>query len=178
MGLFTTAILTLATAGTQIAGGIASNNEAKYNASILEQQAGMIDQQKSLEGYQYNRAIRQLEGKSVARTAKAGFNLSGSPMAVMIDSLTQMEMDKSIGQYNLEVQKRFTLSNAQNVRQRGKTAMISGFSNAFSTVLAGGFDYGMKAGMFSGSTLQTANSAMIRGTNGMATRVPTRTYKF
>jgi len=162
MGLFTTLAIGLgvASAGQSIAGGIAANKEAKYNASVMEQQAGMIDAQKGLEGYQYDRAKNQLFGKGVARTAKAGFELSGSPMAVMIDSLTQLEMDKSVGQYNLEVQKRFALSSADQYRRRGKTALASGYANAFSSILKAGFDAGMGSGMFkSGSISDPRGSA-------------------
>jgi hypothetical protein len=121
-----------------------------------------------------------MAGTVSARTAKAGLDLSGSPMAVMIDNLTQMELDKSIGNYNLEVQKRYALSTADAYKRQGKAAMTSAMSNAFSTVLKGGFDYGMKSGMFggTGTTLQKSDSAMIRNLNGTVSRVPVRSYTF
>jgi hypothetical protein len=182
MGLFTAAILgiTALQAGQSIIQGQAANKEAKYNAGLLDQQAANIDVQKSLEGAQYDRAKGQLVGKSISRTAKAGFNLSGSPMAVMIDSLTQLEMDKSVGQYNLDIQKRNAQMTANQYRRNGKTALMSGYSNAFSSVLMGAAEIGM-AGGFDGlksTPKQTFKTAQIRGTNGMVTTVPVRPYKF
>jgi hypothetical protein len=171
MGLFTAATvgLGLAQAGTQVAGGIATNNEAKYNASILNKQAdaitaqqGMITAQQGLEAYQYNRAIGQTIGTGTARVAKSGLKMSGSPMAVLIDTQTQMELDKSIGQYKLEIQKynleankQYTIAQAEAVKRKGKSALMSGVTNAFSTLLNTGMSFG--AGGF--DTKYTANIA-------------------
>lgn len=151
MSLFPTLLLAGTQATQQISAGIAANNEAKYNAGLYEQKAGIIDMQKSLEAGQYNRAKGQLAGKSIARTAKAGFEMSGSPMAVMIDSLTQLELDKAIGQYNLETQKRYAQATADEYKRRGRASMTAAYSNAFSTILRGGFDYATSSGLFSGN---------------------------
>ena len=153
MGLATAALVTLGTvsAGLQLASGFAASREAKYageyNAKIYEQQAGMIEEQKGLEAYQYNRTIRKMRGTAIARTAKSGLLLSGSPLNVMIDTETQLLLDKSIGQYNLEVQKRRALSGAQYYRYTGqqasKAALFGGYTNAFTTLLSTGFTAGM-----------------------------------
>lgn len=137
MGLMTAAIGIMG-AGSQIAGGIAGYQEGRYNATVLAQQAGMITAQKELEAAQYDRAIRFTVGKTIARTAGAGLEMSGSPMAVMIDTVTQMEMDKAIGQYNLEVQRRFTLAGASMEKRRGAMALTTGIMGGFSTALQTG----------------------------------------
>ena len=177
MGLFTSLALTAATAGLQIGQGVSANNEAKYNASLSEQKAQQIDIQKGLEGYQADRSINKMRGTIISRTAANGLDMSGSPMASMIDTLTQMELDKSIGQYNLEVEKRNALSTADQYRRQGQSALMAGYANAFSSILQGSFLASQRYGTPS-IPKQTSRSAMIRGTNGAVTRVPTRPYQF
>ncbi len=145
MGAVTTALIGLGvlSAGMQIASGITKSKEieteAEYNAAIYEQKAGMVEAQKGLEAYQYDRARGKARGKAIAVTAKAGLLLSGSPMAVMIDTETQMLLDKAVGQYNLEVEKRYALSGAAEYRRTGKiaskTALWAGYTNAFTSLL-------------------------------------------
>lgn len=95
--------------------------EAKYNAGVYQQQAGMIENQKNLQAAQDNRQIRFTAGKHIAMVTAKGIELSGSPMAVLSDTLTQLEMDKAIGQYNLEVQKYGVLSQAESTLRKGDT---------------------------------------------------------
>ncbi len=125
----------LAMGATQVIGGMMQNKEAKYNASVLYQQAGMIDEQKKLQAYQDDRAIRKVMGQTVAATASKGLQMSGSPIAIMIDTRTQLEMDKAIGQYNLEVQKYGVIASAEAEKRRGKTAMYSGITKGLTSVM-------------------------------------------
>jgi len=134
MGAMTSVMVGLGavSAVQQVMGGFAAGEEAdynaaqtlsesRYNASILEQQAGMIEDQKNLKLAQDKRVIRFTMGKTVSMTAGKGIELSGSPMAIMIDTQTQMEMDMAIGQYNLEVQKYGVLSQREATLRRGET---------------------------------------------------------
>lgn len=125
-------------AGLSIAGGYAQKREAEYNAALLRQQAGMVGEQQKLEAMRYDRAIRRAEGQTVARTAASGLELSGSPMAIMIDTITQMELDKAIGQYNLEVQKTYIHGQARQTQMAGRRAVQAGYTGAFSSLLQGG----------------------------------------
>lgn len=158
MGLMTSLLVGMgvATATTQVIGGMAAKDEAdynasialsesKYNASVLHQQAGMIEDQKKLQAAQANRAIRMIMGRTTAVTAAKGIEISGSPMAIMIDTRTQLEMDKLIGQYNLDVQKYGVISQAEQVlrvgetraasyRRAGVTARTAGYTGALSTL--------------------------------------------
>lgn len=164
MSMMTAALVTMAviTAGSKIAGGMASKKEAERNARMFEEQAGiqagMIDEQKRIEGAQYDRARGRMRGKATARTAKAGLLLSGSPLAVMIDTETQMLMDRAIGRYNLDVQKVNVLNQSQatafQYRQQGKAAERSGFTNAFTTLLTTGMTIGMM-------NMPSSNSATV-----------------
>jgi len=147
MGLFTSVLAIAATAGSQIYKGMEQKKTANRNAAIADQQAGLIDEQAGLEAYRYDRAKQRYAGAATARTAKSGFAMSGSPMAVMLDSLTQIELDKSIGQFNLDMEKRYARSGADEYRRQGSSAFSQGLVNAFSSTLRGGYDYGMRSGM-------------------------------
>ena len=178
MGLMTTLLVGMgvATAASQIMGGIGAKkeadynasvamSEAKYNASVLHQQAGMIEEQKKLQGAQDDRAIRFITGRTVSATAGKGIELSGSPMAILVDTITQMETDKLIGQYNLDVQKYGVTSQAESVirrgettaaqyRRSGKTARAAGYmgglTTLFQTAAYSSFDVGKTAKKGSG----------------------------
>lgn len=163
--------VTGATAATQVMAGNAQGNQYKYNAGLYDQQAKQIDVQKAIEAGQYNRAMRRTSGSIIARTAGAGLTMSGSPMAVLVDNLTQMEMDKSIGQYNLEVQKRYALATGSEYRRQAGVAVRQGYTNAFSTVLRGGFDYAMSSGMF-----RTGNNTIVGGRGGRSTGIQSTPY--
>lgn len=155
MGLATAAIVGLgtatATAGMQIAQGYSQakeiNRQGEYNAQVYEQQAGMIGEQARLEGLQYDRARARTASVGIVRTAGAGLLMSGSPAAVMVDTETQMLLDKSIGQYNFEVQKRYALSGANyyrtTAREQANASIFGRYSNAFSTALNTGFSAGL-----------------------------------
>jgi len=175
MGFATTALVALGVmqVGTSIASGYAQKKEADYNARLLEQSAGMYDFQsslieknKQLEAYQINRQIGQVMGSSRAMTAGKGITLSGSPMAIMLDTYTQMEIDKRIGQsnyeiqkYNVAVEKSRTLSQAEAYRRQGRNAVFAGYTNAFTQALQTGVNFGMMSG---GSGGNYANTSMGR----------------
>lgn len=148
MGLAT--VIGIGLAGATLASSIGEKKEAEYNAkqavaessynaSALYQQAGMIDDQKKLQAYQDSRLIRFTMGKTVSSAAGRGIELSGSPMAIMIDTRTQLEMDKAIGQYNLSVQKYSVLSEAESVKRGG-------------AITAGQYERSGKAALTSGIT--------------------------
>jgi hypothetical protein len=123
--------------------GKISKAQANYNAAMLEGKAKWIDLQKETEAAQYDRFRGRFIGKSVAAVAGAGLMMSGSPMAVLLDSVTQINIDKAVGQANLEQQKRFTLASADMERVNGKNAMRQAYTNAFSTALNSGSNYAL-----------------------------------
>jgi len=128
--------------------------QAGYNeqADLLEIEIAALDQKKVLEGSRYARQRRRVEGTVIARTAKSGFKLSGSPLTVLLDDLSQLELDESIGQFNIEMEKfnvrgeQYQLrsgaiasgSSAASARSSGKLATKVGYTNAFSSLLSTG----------------------------------------
>lgn len=154
----TTAIL----GATMIAGGAMSaysqvkgasmqakaiQQQADYNAQIYEQQGQMILEKKKVQDYQFNREAARVRGAIVAKTAGKGFQMSGSPLAILIDNETQMQFDKAVEDYNLDVERNFASSAATATRQTGvnqaRLAKYTGYSNAFSTMLNTGTNLGM-----------------------------------
>jgi len=126
---------TVMSVGSSISQGYQAKGQADYQAKLLEQKAGIIDQKKAIEAQQYDRMSRQFAGKLRARAAASGLEMSGSPAAVLIDSLAQIEFDKQLGQYNLEVDKIYNLNSANMYKAQGKMAVSQGYSKAFSTIM-------------------------------------------
>jgi len=153
---------------TSIISGNAQNTEAKLNARIYEQQAGFTDILSKLEGERSDIArdielsqMRREKSKMVStlasRTAGSGLDMSGSPMTVMLDNITQAGIDEAITKYNYATEKAANqygreqekvsyLSRASQLRYKGKIAKMTGYSNAFTTLMKGGYDYGTAKG--------------------------------
>jgi|SRR3990167_5578955 len=138
-------------AATQIGGANTQaksiQRQAEYNAQIYDQQAAMVLEKKKISEYQFNRQAAQMRGSIIAKTAGKGLTLSGSPLAILIDTETEMQFDKAIQDYNLDIERNYAMSGATNIRQQGaaeaRAARFSGYSNAFSTILNTGATLGM-----------------------------------
>lgn len=119
--------------------------QGEFNAQIYEQQAEMIKEKKKIQDYQFNRQAALVRGAIVSRTAGKGLLLSGSPLAILIDNESQMQFDKAIEDYNLDVESNFAKSGAIQQRATGaeqaKLAKSTGYSNAFSTLMNTGTNF-------------------------------------
>ena len=117
--------------------------QGEYNAQVLEQQSQMVAEQAKLKDAQDTRNMARVRSTEIARTGKNGLMLSGSPLAVMVDNETQMQLDKNVNQYNYTVQQNYLQSGANSYRyqagQNAKLAKMQGYSNAFSTMLKTAF---------------------------------------
>jgi len=196
--------VTAASAVSQIAGGYAAKEQADINARLYEQQGAFytqrgdlnallyedqakfldqlsgltserLDIQRDIDLTQQRRRKNQVASAVMARTARAGLEFSGSPVAIMVDNLTQAGIDEEITKYNYTMEKitsqynfaqekiaartnasearisgRLAQSNLQmkasNLRFQGITARNTAYSNAFSTLLKGGYNYGRRTG--------------------------------
>lgn len=132
-----------ASAGMSVAGGQTQSKnikkQAEANAQIYEQQAGMVLEKKKISDYQFSRDAGRIRGSIVASAAGKGLFLSGSPAAILADNESQMQFDKAIEDYNLNVERNYALSGAQNTRAQGamnaRAARSAGYMQAFSTLL-------------------------------------------
>jgi hypothetical protein len=165
--------LTAFQVASQVGQGYAQQAEAKYNASLLEGKAKLIDVQKEIEFAQYERMKNRMLSTSVANVAAAGLMPTGSAAAAMIDAQTNIGIDQAIGQFNFEQEKRYTLAEAAAIKRKGAQAVIAGYTNAFSTALKGGFMYGQQKGWF--NTDAGARTGNIGpGTTSHGIKVPSR----
>lgn len=136
-----TAVSGLVSAGTSIAEGVAQKNAAEQNAQIFEAQAANIQTQKSILAGQYRTKTAQLKGTAVATAAHSGVKISGGVAQSISQSITQLQIEQSYEQYNLDVQKQKALDEAALQRYKGRQALMSGFLNAGTTALSAGSDY-------------------------------------
>lgn len=132
--------------GSAISQGMAGNQQAKdikkqadYNASVYQQQADMTSEAKQLADYQNRRNMAKMRGATIAHAAGAGFDFGGSPLAIMVDNETQMNLDSAVQDYNFDVQRNRYQSEAAMTRwtgdQQARLAKTKGYSDAFSTAL-------------------------------------------
>ena len=153
--------LGLASAYSSISGGYAANEDAQFNASIKHQQAGMIAQQQDILAIQDARALRFASGNIRSTAAAKGIEMSGSPMAILIDTQAQMDMDAAIGQYNLEVKKQYTMAEAGSLQRAGKRAIKSGYTSGITTMFMTAVSaYNPK---FTPKTINTPKPSLLSG---------------
>lgn len=153
MAIGTTALIAagaFSAASSVMAGNANAKNiqkQAEYNAQIYDQQGQMILEKKKIQDYQFHRQAAQARGTIISRTAGKGLLLSGSPLAILADNESQMQFDKAIGDYNLDIEKNYAQSGASYMRETGyqqsRLARYTGYTNAFSTLLNTGANYGM-----------------------------------
>ena len=179
MGAMTALMVGLgaASAVSQITGGMQAKQEAEtnaaairaesaYNAGVYEQQAGMIEQQKNLKLTQDQRLMRFAQGKHVAVTSAKGLQLSGSALAILNDSMTQMQMDTAITQYNYDVEKYAVKSQGESVRRKGATMSeqyMSSGRTAMTAGIVGGLTSLMQVGFYSAARNYTPNKINTSG---------------
>jgi len=174
MGAMTAAMLGMGalSAGAQMWGGIQSNaegernaqaveGESQYNAGVYRQQGQMVEQQKNLKASQDARKIRFAEGTHTAITAAKGIQMSGSAVAVLTDTLTQMELDKAITSYNYDVEKHGLESQAVSTERQGAT-LASQYRSKGRNAMTAGIVGGLTT--FTGSVL-TASARLYKAPN-------------
>ena len=125
----------------QIGQGRAQQDEANYNAQLVEQEAENIEISKKIDYGKFQRLKGQFLSTSTANVAGSGIALQGSAVAVMVNAQTQINIDQAIGQFNLDQEKNYKLNQADSIRRQGDQSVRTGYSNAFSTLLGGASSY-------------------------------------
>jgi len=151
MGAFTSTMLAVGV-GMQAYGQYSAGQKAKdayeYNANVFNAQENMLAEQKALTAKEHERTIRHLEGATTVAVAGSGYDMSGSYLEVMKDTLTQAHLDKEKELYNLEAERMLAKSRASEARRMGDNASRAGTIGAFSTVLTGGSKWYQQYGGF------------------------------
>jgi hypothetical protein len=168
----TTAVMSLVGTGTQAYGQYTAGQDyqaaSNYNAALQQQRAQAIDVRKGLTDEQFARIYSRLEGESVSAVAGSGYDYSGSFLEVVNDTLTQVELDRQIAIYNLELEKNQALSHAEELRYQGDVMARSGKVDALSTLLTQGNEWYQKYGGFSQPTfpLEGTRPSGVAGPSG------------
>lgn len=160
----TMAVLGMAGAGLgafgQYQSGQDAKNQAEYNAKVAQQEAGLIRtsgnrevdiirQNAILDEYRQRKSLRESTGTQVARYAKSGVAFTGSPLDAIADSISNAELEISIGQWNARNNAATTAWNTENAargaestasmrRWEGGQAARAGTTKALSTLLTSG----------------------------------------
>lgn len=169
-------------AGKQQAQAI--ERQAEYNAQVYDQQAATITHKQKLLQHRDIREAAQVRGAITAQTAGKGLMLSGSPMAILADTESEMALDRAIGQYNLELDKHYAKSGAMHYREQGRmdarSARRQGYMSAFSTALQAGSSYAMSSANPLAPRQTVYRPTASKGGRTFKSRVPgsTRTYKY
>ena len=113
----------------------------KFNASLDEQQAGMIRENNALSQLQARKRLKLVTGKQRALFSKAGVTFSGSPNNVIEDTVSELELNISILNFNNMVKAKGFESKAERRRTAGRQALRSGQLRSGQTLLTsiGGF---------------------------------------
>ena len=135
----------LASTFMQVSGSIQQGQQQKeaeaHNAAVLRQQKEAVSRASELEIYQQRRQARALRAKQEALYGKAGVTLSGSPLAVIQDSMAQAELDMMITKYNAEVDMMSLENQARYKEYLGKTYQQQGWAKAGATLLGQSSDW-------------------------------------
>lgn len=129
---------TVITAISAIASASQKARAARYNAAISSLYAEQAKRQGEITKYRLERQRKAMLGRQKALYAKAGVELSGSPLEVLADTEAQYELDKQLAAYNTEVDRTRYLYGARNYNDMAKSIMTQGFLNAGGTLLTSG----------------------------------------
>lgn len=137
-----------------ISQGVNERNQAEANAAMYDQQAAIyqmqansVNTQKQILAGQYGTKQTQLRGKAINLAASQGLKISGSTAASISQSISELQLEQSYQQYNLDVEKAQYLANSQNAlnaaesqRNKGRAAMRAGMLKAATSALSTGTD--------------------------------------
>lgn len=143
MGLFSS--------GVQSIGQLISGKQAKgaydQNAQVYEQQAEAARLKASLDEYKARKNTNIVIGQQRAAYVAAGVNPNtGSPLDVMVDSLSNAYLDIEIEKYNNAVATARYESEASMSKYVGKEVKRESVFNAGMSLLQGGMNYSRKMG--------------------------------
>ena len=92
----------------------------EYNAALYERQAQSTRVSQTLLAEQKKKIISAQTGSQIAAAGASGFRFSGSPITVMLDSLSNANLDLAIDRYNSEVKARGFEGEAGMSRYEGR----------------------------------------------------------
>ncbi len=123
-------------ATASVAGGISAMQQGKAQAKALGQQAERQKEAGELEAARKRREARFLQGAQAARFAKAGVDITGTPLQVMEETAKQQELDAMLLRFGGDIAATRTKSEGELAKRRGTSGLIKGLGSG-ATILSG-----------------------------------------
>lgn len=147
MGLETMMIAGLAiSAGTTVMSGIASSNQAKYEADVARNNAIMARQQAALDANRMRRDTARRLGAQKTGFAASGVTLTGSALDVAEDTGRIGEEDAQLVLYGGAGRATNYEAQARGAKSRATASLFSGIAGGASTALTGASQYKLAFG--------------------------------
>jgi len=140
MGLEAVAIAAITATGviqavSAVQAGKSARKAEQYNAAVARQEATVVQESAKLDIERQKREQKAFSSKQRALYAKAGVQLSGSPLEVLADTAYAFEMDQAITSYNAQIGAQQSESRARYSEYLGSTYYREGVVKAGTTLL-------------------------------------------
>ena len=116
------AVASVAAAQQASAAGKYNQAVQERNATIAEQEAERLEQQKEFDLVRFDQQFSQLQGETKTAILTSGVELSGSGLNVMRYNAEQAVLEKDILTYNSKVAQSQKLEEANFARMKGQVA--------------------------------------------------------
>lgn len=130
-------LATVVGAGSQIAGGISANSQAKDTARQQEEQARIGLQESNRAAEQKSNERRKFLAEQRMAYLANGVSLSGTPGIVGGDTFDEFQMELDAIRRSGVAQFKYGMQSANNTRANGRAQLISGFLSGASTAASG-----------------------------------------
>ena len=159
--------------------GYLNKGVQKYNAKVADAsarlsdaQVGLINVNANIRNLNAKKEMRQVEGVQVASYAKSGVKFTGSPIDVVMQSRSNLELDYALNNINDSItaagytaQAGMQRAEGLMYKAKGYEALSSGYASATKSLISAGIQkYGMQSkgilgnetiGGVGGNTMQT-----------------------
>jgi hypothetical protein len=173
VGVETVAMI-LAAAGSstqvisQVAAGKRARGTAEYNAAIAEQNARIAELQADIQEGAFRRKGARLQAEQRAETASKGLLPVGTPLAIMVETASELEKDAQFIQYGGSLRSRDFNLQARAYRRQGRDAERAAIMKAIGTGFLAAGQLGLMSNKYGGSGAGDAFEAGSTPYSGVA----------
>jgi len=124
--------------------GIKQSQAADYNADVAENAALAAKDKAQYDEDKHRATVRQIISSQKALYGKSGVDMTGSPLLTLEDTAGQGELDALAIRHGGDVEAARQRSSAALSRMQGRSALVSGFIGAGSSLLTAGSKFAGK----------------------------------
>ena len=129
----------VASAGAQVYSGFAANQAYKDEAGLQREQAALARQESIVSAQDTAAERTKLLRRQQLAFTKSGVTLEGSPLLVLDETKVQSQKEVNAILRRGEAQYRLGQRSADITRNKGRAALIGGFTGAVGTLSSAGF---------------------------------------